>query len=78
MYQLQNDIKIFRYIEFKNKKYYDGDCIEVKYNDDTSEKGILKIYLDYIVILNQPIHPRHHSLPKTGKRITEILKMSEN
>lgn len=78
MYQLQDDIKIFRYIEFKNKKYYDGDYVEVKYDDGTSEKGVLKISLDYIVIIDKPMHPHHHNLPEYGRKIASILKFDEN
>lgn len=70
---VQQDINIIIYIEFEGNKYFNGDYVEVLYENGDIRKGKIEIGRDYIVVHPTPrIGYEHHLYCPINSKIKEI------
>ena len=74
---IQKDIKIITYAQFEGEKYYNGDLVEIEYENGVSKKGFLNIYGDCIVVNDIPNHPHYHSFSYPERSDIKNIKLLE-
>lgn len=70
---IQPDINIVIYLEFKGNKYFNGDYVEVLYENGEIRKGRIEISKDCIMVNYMPklVH-EHYLYRPINSKIKEI------